>query len=67
MMTFRTSLHSVQDIVNALVPFYGPQYPVAAVDMGRLNGGPQIEGTLESIAGILAKVEGFPRPLLMIR
>jgi precorrin-4 methylase len=66
-MAFRASLHSVQDIVNALLPYYGPHCPVAAMDMGRLNGDACIEGTLESIAGMLAKADGFPKPLLVIR
>ena len=67
MMTFRASLHSVQDIANALLPYYGPQCPVAAMDLGRLDGELCVEGTLESIAGMLAKADDYLKPLLVIR
>jgi hypothetical protein len=67
MMGFRASLHSVQDLVNALLPYYGPQCRVSAIDLGRLNGEVCVEGTLESIAGMLAKADGYLKPLLVIR
>ena len=67
MLTFRPSLHSIEQIVHALVPYYGPNHPIAAISTDPRHADTCIEATLGSISAILTDNASFSRPVLVIR
>ena len=66
-LAFRPSLHSIEQIVHALVPYYGLSHPVAAFSTDPLHGETCIQGTLDSIASMLNSHAALSRPVLVIR
>jgi precorrin-4 methylase len=66
-LAIRPSLHSVEDIVRALMPYYGPNHPIVAISTEAINSESYIEATLSSIADILIEKAAFSRPILVIR
>lgn len=63
----RPTLHSIEQIVQALVPYYGFNCPIAAISLDSVHAESCIEGTLNTIAAILANNATFSRPVLVIR
>jgi precorrin-4 methylase len=66
LLAFRSSLHSVDDIVNALIPFYGPHCRTSAIFHDSLSAETRIDATLETIAGALINYATNRRPVLVI-
>lgn len=67
MLTFRPSLHSIEQIVHALVPYYGLNHPIAAISTDPLQPESCIEATLGSISALLMDKASFRRPVLIIK
>jgi precorrin-4/cobalt-precorrin-4 C11-methyltransferase len=67
LLAFRPSLHSIEQIVHALMPFYGMNCPIAAISVDTVHGESCVEATLGSITAMLANNAAFSRPILVIR
>lgn len=65
-LAIRPSLHSIEDIVNHLSPFYGPHCPIVAVFGQFTSMSTQIEATLSTIAARLPVSDGYEKPVLIV-
>jgi len=66
-LAFRPALHSIEQIVHALVPYYGPNHPVAAIAIDAVYPQARIEGTLSSIAAMVSEHHIGSRLVFLIR
>ncbi|MBN9064093.1 MAG: hypothetical protein BGP06_12875 [Rhizobiales bacterium 65-9] len=65
-LVFRPSLHSVEQIVNALTPFYGPHCPVCAVFNDNSLEESRVNAKVSTVASALRGYMGSEAPLLVI-
>jgi precorrin-4 methylase len=66
LLAFRLSLHSIDEIVNALIPFYGPHCRTSAIFHDAPAEETRIDATLDTISGALIKRGTNRRPVLVI-
>jgi precorrin-4 methylase len=66
LLAFRLSLHSIDDIVNALIPFYGPHCRTSAIFHEAPSVETRIDATLDTISGALINCATNRRPVLVI-
>jgi precorrin-4 methylase len=65
-LIFRPALHSIDDIVHALIPFYGPRCPISAHFKDSSPKGSRIDATLGTIVNALPASSGSREPTLVI-
>jgi precorrin-4 methylase len=65
-LVFRPSLHTIDEIVNALAPFYGPNCPISAVFNDNSPKESRVDATLSTVVGVLRNYVGSREPVLVI-
>lgn len=65
-LAFRPSLHTLDEVLRALMPFYGPNCPIAAVYHTEGIGEARFEATLGTLLGKLGAQHADRAPLLYI-
>lgn len=65
-LVFRPALHSLEEIVHALTPFYGPRCPISAVFNDNCPNESRVAARLNNVASVLRGYAGAGEPVLVI-